>query len=121
MIKGGVASIYVSDFEAAIAFYRDVLGLELRVRIENEWAELVAGPGLVIGLHLAREGETVAAGTIGAVNVELHVEGTMEETLDQLKSRGADLEGKVLDYEHVRIAEVRDPDGNPVILAQVLS
>ncbi|WP_373488710.1 VOC family protein [Blastomonas sp.] len=121
MIKGGVASIYVSDFNRAVAFYRDVLCLEMRVRIDSDWAEFVAGPGLVIGLHMARPPETVAAGSQGAINVELHVSGTMEEAITTLSTRGCTIEGDVLNYEHVRIAIVRDPDGNAVTLAEVLS
>jgi predicted enzyme related to lactoylglutathione lyase len=121
MIKGGVASIYVSDFDRAVAFYRDVLGLVMRVRIDSEWAELEAGPGLVIGLHMARPPETAAAGAAGAINVELHVSGTMEDAIATLAARGSGIEGEVLEYEHVRIATVLDPDGNAVILAQVLS
>lgn len=121
MIKGGVASIYVTDMDRAVSFYEDVLGLSLKVRIENEWAELEAGPTLTIGLHLARPPETVAAGAAGAVNVELHVSGTMENAVAALASRGAVLDGEIHDYEHVRIAAVRDPDGNSIVLAQVLS
>lgn len=120
MIKGGVASIYVTDMDRSLAFYEDVLGLPLKVRIGNEWAELEAGPTLTIGLHLARPFETVAAGTPGAVNVELHVSGTMEQAVAVLESRGGSLDGEILDYEHVRIAVVRDPDGNAIVLAQVL-
>jgi catechol 2,3-dioxygenase-like lactoylglutathione lyase family enzyme len=120
MIKGGVASIYVNDMDRALAFYEGVLGLSLRVRIENEWAELEAGPTLTLGLHLARPPVTVAAGTAGAVNAELHISGTMEDAVATLQNRGAALDGEIHDYEHVRIAAVRDPDGNSIVLAQVL-
>ena len=53
MIQGGNATLYVADFERALDFYTNVLGLELRFRAENHWAEVVAGPDLVIGIHPA--------------------------------------------------------------------
>jgi catechol 2,3-dioxygenase-like lactoylglutathione lyase family enzyme len=120
MIKGGVASIYVTEMDRAVAFYHGVLGLPLRTRIGDEWAELEAGPTLTVGLHLARPPETVAAGTPGAINVELHVAGTMEDAIATPAAGGAAIDGEVLNYEHVRIAAVRDPDGNTILLAQVL-
>jgi predicted enzyme related to lactoylglutathione lyase len=106
--------------DRAVAFYQDVLGLALRTRIGDEWAELEAGPGLTIGLHLARPPETATAGTPGAINVELQVAGTMEEAVSQLDARGAAIEGEIANFEHVRIATVRDPDGNAILLAEVL-
>lgn len=120
MIKSGVASIYVTGMDRAVAFYQGVLGLSLRTRIGDEWCELEAGPGLTVGLHLARPPETAAAGAAGAVNVELHVDGRMEEAVSLLAARGVAIEGEILNYEHVRIATVRDPDGNAILLAEVL-
>jgi len=121
MIKGGVASIYVTDFDRAVAFYGGILGLNLRTLIEGEWAEFEAGSELVLGLHIARPPETVAAGIPGAVNVELHVAGTMEEAVEALETKGCSIDGPIENYEHVRIATVRDPDDNAILLAQVLS
>lgn len=120
MIKGGVASIYVTDMKRAVEFYQGVLGLTLQSQIGDEWAEFQAGPSLTLGLHIARPPETVAAGTPGAVNVEFHVAGTMEDAVSSLANRGAAIEGEISNYEHVRIAKLRDPDGNAVLLAEVL-
>jgi predicted enzyme related to lactoylglutathione lyase len=106
--------------DRAVAFYEGVLGLALRTRIGDEWAELEAGSGLTIGLHLARPPETATAGRAGAINVEFHVAGTMEDAVSLLAVRGGGIEGEIANYEHVRIATVRDPDGNAILLAQVL-
>lgn len=121
MIIGGVVSIYVTDMDRAIDFYARVLGLHLRTRIANDWAELVAGPGLTVGLHIARPPETVAAGTRGAIDVELQVDGPMEDTVRILAERaGKPIVGTINSYEHVRIAALSDPDGNVVLLAEQL-
>jgi hypothetical protein len=61
-IRGGNASVYISDMDRAVAFYTEALGLPLRTRIGGEWAEIDAGDGLVIGLHPARPPETPPPG-----------------------------------------------------------
>lgn len=120
MIKGGNASVYITDMDRAVTFYTGALGLKLKTRIGNEWAEIEAGEGLIIGLHLARPPETVAAGTIGAINIELRVTQKMESVVETLSRRGVTFQGEILNYENVRIASLLDPDSNVIILAEVL-
>jgi hypothetical protein len=45
-ISGGNASVYITNMDRAVDFYTTKLGLPLRVRIQNEWAEIDAGRGL---------------------------------------------------------------------------
>jgi catechol 2,3-dioxygenase-like lactoylglutathione lyase family enzyme len=118
-LDGGNVSVYVSDMDRAIAFYTGPLGLPLRVRIANEWAELDAGSGLVIGLHVARPPETVNAGTVGSINIELRVTRPLEEVVAVLAARGVPF-GPIQSYENVRIVSLSDPDGNAILLAEVL-
>jgi predicted enzyme related to lactoylglutathione lyase len=117
-ILGGNASIYVSCIDRAISFYTEMLGLPLRTRIGNEWAELDAGNGLVIGLHPARPPETVAPGVAGAINVELAVTTSLDEVVSTLEKRGVKFKGPIEKYENVHLAWLIDPDGNPLVLAQ---
>ena len=51
MIHGGNTTLYVRDMDVSIRFYTETLGLALRMRAGDDWAEIDAGPGLVIGLH----------------------------------------------------------------------
>jgi len=44
----------------------------------------------------------------------------MEDAVSSLANRGVAIEGEIANYEHVRIAMVRDPDGNAILLAEVL-
>lgn len=117
-ISGGNVSIYVSDMDRAIEFYTSVVGLRLRVRIANEWAELDAGGGLILGLHPAHEG-SVKPGTAGAINIELAV-SDMDAEVAALRERGVSFVGDIQNYQNVRLATFLDPDQNALLLAQVL-
>ena len=50
MFTAGNLTIMVSDFERSLRFYTEALGLALKFRAGNEWAEIQA-PGVSIGLH----------------------------------------------------------------------
>lgn len=117
LIVGGNATVYVSDFQAALAFYTEGLGLRLRFRAGNDWAEVVAGTELVIGIHPARPGRP-APGSVGAVQLGLVVTGPMEAALDALVRRGVKLDGPIVrsEQEGFAFACVRDPDGNAIYL-----
>ena len=54
MIGGGNATIYVSNMDAAVRFYTEVLGLKLTNRFGNHWATVQAGTTRLIGLHRRR-------------------------------------------------------------------
>lgn len=120
MINGGNASIYVTDMEQAIRFYSSTLGFKLRSRIANEWAELDAGAGLILGLHPAQPPASQPAGARGAINIELAVTLPMEQVVDALKQKGVVFEGLIQNFENVRLATLLDPDGNAIFLSQVL-
>ncbi len=54
MISGGNATVFVSNMDASVRFYTEVLGLKLtNRRFGNSWATVDAGKGLTIGLHPA--------------------------------------------------------------------
>lgn len=121
MIDGGNAAIYVSDMDQSIKFFTESLGLSLRLRIEDEWAEIDAGKGMVIGLHPARPPETVTPGTRGAIDIELNVTEPIDSVVDTLKKRGVVFDGPVKEYENVKVVTFKDPDANTIVLAEVLN
>ena len=120
MINGGNASVYVTDLDRAVAFWTDAVGLPLKNRVGTTWAEIDAGKGLIIGLHLANPPDTVPAGTVGAINIELAVDEPMEVVIAALTRRGVEFTGPIKEYEAVRIASFYDPDRNVIVLGQVL-
>ena len=113
-------SIYVSNMDRAVEFYTMSVGLPLKVRIANEWAEVDAGKGLTIGLHPASPPTTVTPGTAGAINIELGAQVPLEQAVQLLTSRGVEFVGAIENYPNVRIARFKDPDGNVLLLAQIL-
>lgn len=119
MINGGNASVYVSSMEVSIEFYTSKLGLILKNRVGETWAELDAGNGLIIGLHPASE-QSVSPGTTGAINIELAVSEPLVDVVDVLKKRDVKLNGAILEYDAVHIASISDPDNNVILLAQII-
>ena len=117
MIDGGNATVYVSDLERAIAFYTKTLGLRLRFRAGAHWAEVEAGPTLVIGLHPASS-HAPRPGTPGSVQVGLTVDEPLEDVMRVLAKRGVAFEGPMMEDSKSgnRWAFFRDPDGNVMYL-----
>jgi catechol 2,3-dioxygenase-like lactoylglutathione lyase family enzyme len=98
---------WVSEMDRAVAFYRDVLGLELLRREDGSWAEFDSG-GRRFALHAVGEGQSVTAGGATAVfSVE-----DLDRASAELSSRGVPVahEGQVEGY--ARFASFLDPDGN---------
>lgn len=120
MIHGGNATIYVADINVSIRFYTDTLGLKLRMRAGNDWAEIDAGPGLIIGLHPADAPHLPKPGTRGSLAIGFNVTEQLEDVVARLKKKGVTFHGSIVDTEQVRLAFFGDPDGNPLYLAQVL-
>ena len=117
MIQGGNATVFVSDMDRAVHFYTEVLGLELRTRYEDAWAEAVAGD-LVIGLHGQSE-RAPDPGTAGAIQIGLLVDGPIEGVVEALGAKGVSFRGPVVDDGAVKLAYFSDPDGNSLYLCEV--
>jgi catechol 2,3-dioxygenase-like lactoylglutathione lyase family enzyme len=115
MIKGGNATVFVSDMDRAVAFYCDALGLKLAQRYGDHWAEIDAG-GFMIGLHPASE-QGAAPGTKGAIQVGFGVEGSIDDVVKDLRSRGVKFAGPVTQDGPIKLAYFGDQDGNEMYLA----
>ena len=111
MLRGGCARLGVSDVDAAIRFYVDVLGLTLAVRFSDDWAAVDAGGGLIIGL--APRAEDEAPGGI----VGLWTNEPLDAVVAELSARGVEFDGPVVVKDVVQLAFFRDPDGNRLSLA----
>src|SRR5438128_3374817 len=115
MSHGGVLTVYVSDMDRAVRFYTDALGFKLVERYGNNWASIDGGPGLAIGLHPATA--EIAAGRQGSIAIGLYLERPIDQAVVDLKKRGVQFTGPVLDDTALRLAYFADPDGNPFYLA----
>ncbi len=134
--------IVVEDLGAAVDFFRE-LGLELegRATIEGEWAGRVTGLGdqhVEIAMMRTPDGHSrlelsrflapqpiedhrrAPVNALGYLRVMFAVDD-LDETLERLRSRGAQLVGDVVDYEGVyRLCYIRGPEGLLIGLAQQL-
>lgn len=117
MINGGNATVFVSDMDRAVDFYVNVLGLTLRMRAENYWAEVTAGNELVIGLHPAEDGG-VRPGTAGSIQIGLGLDGSIQDAVRMLEAKGVVFCGPIVDDGPIRLAFFQDPDGNQLYLSQ---
>jgi predicted enzyme related to lactoylglutathione lyase len=102
----GISRVWlpVSDIDAAVAFYRDSLGLEVEEH-DGDWAEVRAGDAL-IGLN-ATESPSGSGGAVIAFSVD-----DLERTVERLEGAGVELAGAVSEHPWGRIAPFKDPDGN---------
>lgn len=135
--------IVVEDLAATIDFFRE-LGLELegRATIEGEWAGRVTGLGdqqVEIAMMCTPDGHSrlelsrfirpkviadhrnAPVNALGYLRVMFAVDD-LDETLERVRARGAQLVGDVVDYKGVyRLCYIRGPEGLLIGLAQELA
>src|SRR5215204_5302960 len=135
--------IVVEDLAATVEFFRE-LGLELEGRgtIEGEWAGRVTGLGdqrvevammrtpdgnsrLELSRFLAppvvADHRTAPVNALGYLRVMFAVDD-VDDTLDRLSKRGAQLVGEVVQYRDAyRLCYIRGPEGLLLGLAQELN
>ncbi len=122
------------DPDAAVAFYRDVLGFEVRGDVGYEglrWITVgpTSQPGTSIVLHppAADPGitdeerrtiaEMMAKGTYAAINLATE---DLESTFDRVQASGAEVVQEPIEQPYgVRDCAFRDPAGNMVRIAQI--
>lgn len=127
--------IYVDDPDAALAFYRDTLGLTVQSEVENDgyrWIVLstASQPDIQIVLSQPQagrskeDGEALAAllakGELGLVQFRTD---DLTETFDKIAAApGADVVSEPTDqFWGVRDAAFRDPSGNMLRIEQAKS
>ena len=135
--------IVVADLDAAIVFFRELgLDLEGRATVEGEWAGRVTGLGdqrVEIAIMRTPDGHgrlelsrfltppvvadhrNAPVNALGYLRVMFAVDD-IDETLERLRKRGAQLVGEVVQYKNAyRLCYIRGPEGILVGLAQELA
>lgn len=124
--------VYVDDVDAALAFYRDTLGLAVQNEVENEgyrWIVLAAATQPEIQIVLSQpqagrskeDGDALAAllakGELGMVQFRTD---DLDDTFDRVvATEGADVVQEPTDqFWGARDAAVRDPSGNLIRIEQ---
>lgn len=104
----------VTDFERAVSFYRDTIGLTLESEdAEMGWAEF-ALPPTTLTLGRANPQVPVTAGG-GGVSIALAVDD-VEAAVDELREAGMTVLMDAIETGVCDMAMVGDPDDNPILL-----
>src|ERR1043166_3801859 len=115
--------IVVDDLGGTIDFLRE-LGLELegRATIEGEWAGRVTGLGdQRVEIAMMRTPDGHGRLELSRFLTPAPVADHIHETLDRLRTRGAQLVGEVVQYKDAyRLCYIRGPEGLLIGLAQEL-
>jgi len=122
--------IPVHDPEAALGFYRDALGLEVRLDVSNEgyrWVT-VGAPGQDVGIVLFQPhgGRSKAEGdallslvTQGSLQAAIFKTDDLDTTFEKVRASGAEvLQEPASQPWGARDCAFRDPSGNLVRIAQ---
>ncbi|MDA4136934.1 MAG: VOC family protein [Thaumarchaeota archaeon] len=115
MIKDCNVTVMVSDMNPAVQFYVEALGLKLKARYGEHFAQLDA-PGTTIALHPA--GQNVPKrDDSGNLSIGFEVDDIAAEVAS-LKAKGVIFRGEISSDGPVKLAFFSDPDGNPLYLSQ---
>ncbi|MBV9579369.1 MAG: VOC family protein [Chloroflexi bacterium] len=117
MYTSGNVTLMVSDFNRAVSFYTDTLGLTLKARYGDDWAE-VELPGITIGLHPTGNRGPSAIHAEG-VSVGLGVTDIQQAVAD-LQARGVSFAPPgIIDTGAEKLANFHDPDQTPLYLYEM--
>ena len=116
MISGGNITVMVSNMDASVRFYTEVLGMKLTARFGDHWATVDAGRGLIIGLHPASS-KYPAPGTKGGTLIGLEIDEPIQQVVDRLTGQGVRFLGPIVNDGFAgSFADFEDPDGNWIYL-----
>lgn len=114
MIQGANVTLMVNNMEKAIEFYTSTLGLKLKARYGDNFAQVEA-PGTIIALHPVTE-KGPKPGRSESISIGFAV-NDLEKSKAELESKGVKF-SKTTNDTQVRLAFFNDPDGNPLYLSQ---
>ncbi|HEV2757548.1 MAG TPA: VOC family protein [Actinomycetota bacterium] len=120
--------LLVEDTERCLAFYRDALGLEVTLEAgDGIYYELAAGDVLLalyrrdlMGQMMGAELPPPAQSDAVAFTFQVH---DVDQTCEELRGRGVELVTEPMDYDvaFLRLAHLRDPEGNLIEINAPLS
>lgn len=115
-----LAWITVKNFDEAIKFYSEALGLEQKdFAPEYKWAEFAGyAGGARLGICEACQDNPIEAGDNAVISFTVD---DLEAACVFLKKKGAEFIGTIQEVPgHVRMQLIKDPSGNLIHMCQVL-
>lgn len=100
------------DMDRALAFYRDVLGLEVKFQDGEKWCQLAAGDTR-LALASPQEAAPAEAGSVVVIRVD-----DLDAARAALEAAGTEVEAYRDMGDHGRVMTCRDPDGTFLQLYQ---
>jgi predicted enzyme related to lactoylglutathione lyase len=114
MITGGNATVFVTNMDAALKFYTEVLSLKVNSHYGDHWATVEAG-AFTIGLH-PKSDKNAAPGTNGSIIIGLSIDESIDVAAAKLKSHGLKYVGEIERGDGGSFVSFHDPDGNQLYL-----
>ena len=112
--KLGLIMVVVKDMERSVAFYRDVLGLDLLFH-QNNWSQFDAG-NILIGLH--PEGDEVKVSPTSGCTVGIYVDD-IDQAVTEIRRRFGKVAIGPRQDPFGRWALVFDPDGYSIQIIEM--
>src|ERR1700722_20226893 len=114
MITGGNATVFVTNIDASLKFYNEVLGLKISSHYGDHWASVEAG-SFTIGLH-PKSDKNPAPGTLGSIMIGLGIDESIDVAAARLKSLGVTNVGEIQRDQGGSFVHFHDPDKNELYL-----
>jgi catechol 2,3-dioxygenase-like lactoylglutathione lyase family enzyme len=114
ILTEAMPTIFVSNLDVAVRFYTETLGLKLIARHGEHFASVSCGQNCTLGLHPAS-----SRNPSGTMAIGFRCSEPIQESVKQLKARGARVLGDITDDTQVLLATFQDPDGSQLYLAEV--
>jgi catechol 2,3-dioxygenase-like lactoylglutathione lyase family enzyme len=110
---------FVNNMAESVAFYQDVLGLDLVYR-GDVWSSFEVG-GVTLGLHARASAAPAAPQSPHAGGQVSLASDEIEKDVARLKSQGVTFLGEIVREAWADLAAFRDPSGNVLNLRQAKS
>ena len=109
-IQKGNVTLMVTNLDASIKFYTEIIGFTLKNRYGDHWAD-IEGPGISIGLHPT--GKDIVKGDNMQIGLRVP---DLDKAMSELLNKGITF--KQNDDDQVRLVSFTDLDGNVMYFIQ---
>jgi lactoylglutathione lyase len=108
--------LLTTDHPGTLAFYRDLLGLQVTLEVDGVYAELAAGDAILALYRRDLMQQVVAEGADGSRAVLTFEVDDVDATYASLRSKGVEFVNEPHDQEawYLRVVHLKDPDGNVI-------